>query len=468
MANILTNSQSLQSSSAPIIPVNQLIYGGIKQQSSNMCVVDLTPPTFSGINFLDVETRGQIRAGWAAGTDITLPVRYEIYIQPDVVTNLFNTVNIVAITPNLQYDIFTLPNGSFLQNGTTYYVGVRAIDGVGNRDGNTVSLNVISTGILTSTDTYECNGVFTVGPNKMFQGTMWLLKNSELATGATLGVASYQVYDKNGNIVAGMNGSGIIADSNGQFKITPVASTLDEELNHYVIKISITMDSEIRHGYVGIVEKQPSFRVNGQQAFDTNSDFIGKFWVESESHQIITDLSRLGNGSYDILDKNGNVILGVSESGIVPNADGIYTITPVSGVDPDALLMVTGRITVEVDGVPRTTLIPVNTKDSHIVVRSQFSINALNQFQATLWVSDDSNIAITNLGAANYTVYDAAGNAVAGLTQSGITADVNGRFQITPVSAALLTDLTHYNVKIGIVYKGIERIAYKGFSLLGN
>ena len=74
----------------------------------------------------------------------------------------------------------------------------------------------------------------------------------------------------------------------------------------------------------------------------------------------------------------------------------------------------------------------------------------------------------SGLGSANYTVYDVSGNAVVGLTQSGITADANGRYHITAVSASLLTDLTHYNVKIGIVINGDEKVAYKGFTLLGT
>jgi len=117
--------------------------------TSQACVVDLTPPTFSGINFLDVESRGQIRAGWSVATDPDTPIRYEIYIKASNSIGLFNTANITAITDKLQFDIFTLPDGSFLVNGITYYVGVRAVDALGNRDANTVSLNVISTGVLT-------------------------------------------------------------------------------------------------------------------------------------------------------------------------------------------------------------------------------------------------------------------------------------------------------------------------------
>lgn len=449
---------------------NLLITNNFYISSSSACIVDLTPPTFAGINFLDVETRGQIRAGWPVATDATNPIRYEVYIQAATATGLFNTTNITAMTSQLSYDIFTLPDGSFLENGETYFVGIRAVDAVGNRDNNTASLNVISTGILTSIDVYEAKGAFSLAPGGDFQGTMWLLKNSELAVGGTLGTASYTVYDKDGVAVPGLTQSGLVADVNGQFKITPVAADLDEVLNHYMIKVSITMDSEARTGYVPMVQKIPSYNITGHNSFDENSDFIGVFWAEDESGMHISDLSRLGLGSYDVLDKDGDVVAGISESNISPNAHGLYVITPVSGVGPENLNLVTGRLTIEVDGKARTSFVPAKTYEIYHNPKAVFSINALNQLQATFWLAGDDGVVASgaSLGVANYTVYDSSGNAVVGLTQSGITADVNGRFQISPVSATLLTDLTHYTVKIGIVYNGREHIANKGFTLLGN
>lgn len=449
---------------------NILITNNFYQGTSQACIVDLTPPTFAGINFLDVESRGQIRAGWSAASDATAPIRYEVYIKASTAIGLFSTSNIIAVTPNLLFDIFTLPDGSFLQNGATYFVGVRAIDGVNNRDSNTVSLNVISTGVLTAIDTYETKGAFTIGPAGEFQGTMWILKNSSLGLGGTLGTASYVVYDKNGSVVSGMTESGIVADSNGQFKITPISSSLDETLNHYMVKVSITMDSEVRQGYVPLVEKTPSYNIKGHNGFNLNSEFVGIFWAEDESGMHVSDPARLGLGSYDILDAEGNVVSGISENNISPNSSGTYVITPVAGVVMEDLILTTGRITIVVDGRPRTTYIPAIFQPVKHSVKAIFSINALNQLQATFWAVTDDGQVISGaiLGQANYTVYDASGNAVAGLTQSGITADINGRFQITPVSAALLTDLTHYTTKVGINIKNIERISYKGFSLLGT
>lgn len=449
---------------------NILVTNNFYISSADACIVDLTPPTFTGINFLDVESRGQIRAAWPVATDATNPIRYEIYIQAATATGLFNVANIVAMSSQLQYDIFTLPDGAFLENGETYYVGVRAVDAVGNRDSNTVSLNVVSTGVLTSIDVYETRGAFTVGPEGYFQGTMWLLKNSELAIGGTLGTAAYTVYDKTGTAVPGMAQSGIVADINGQFKITAVPSSLDEVLNHYMVKVSITMDSEVREGYIPLVQKVPSYKICGQNNFDNNSDFVGVFWVEEETGIHISDLARLGPGSYDVLDADGNIVSGFSETGITANAQGMYIITPVSGIAAEDLDLNTIRFTAIVDNVSRTSYIATKVEEVKHEVKAVFSINALNQLQATFWLSTDDSQIITGamLNTASYTVYDSSGNAVVGLTQSGITADVNGRFQISPVSATLLTDLTHYTVRVAIIYKNFEHVAYKGFTLLGN
>ena len=179
---------------------NILIENNFYQSTSSACIVDLTPPTFAGINFLDVESRGQIRAGWSAATDATAPIRYEVYIKAATATGLFSTTNIIAVTPNLQYDIFTLPDGSFLQNGVTYYVGVRAIDGVNNRDSNVVSMNVISTGVLTTIDVYKNEVSWSIDNSNQFRLTMWSNKNESLALAPNgiLGTASYQIYNKSG------------------------------------------------------------------------------------------------------------------------------------------------------------------------------------------------------------------------------------------------------------------------------
>lgn len=447
---------------------NILIEDNAYISTSSACIVDLTPPTFAGIATLAVQSRGQIRATWAAATDSTPPIRYEVYIQASTPTGLFNTANIIASTDKLQYDTFTMPDGSFLVNGTTYYVGVRAVDAVGNRDSNVVTLNVISTGVYVSSDVYEVDGAFALNSNNQLQGTMWILKNSVLGTGPTLGTASYEIYDKTGALVPIMSESGIIADANGQFKITPVTSSLSTTLDHYLVKVTINMDSANRVGYVPLIEPIPTYDISGAFSLNTDNELTGSFWVAADN-QLITNPARLGTASYQIYDVNGVAVGGMTESGITPDSNGLYEITEISSVLSTDLSLYFAKVTITVDAVPRTEILPIIGRLPEYDCKARFSINALNQFQGSFTASSNGVIKTgAGLGTANYTVYDATGAAVPGLTQTGIVADGNGRFHITPVLATLLTDLTHYSVKIGIIVDGVERSFDRGFTLLGN
>ena len=61
-------------------------------------------------------------------------------------------------------------------------------------------------------------------------------------------------------------------------------------------------------------------------------------------------------------------------------------------------------------------------------------------------------------------MYDSACSAVAGMSQSGILADGNGRFSITPVASSLV-DLTHYTIRVAITVDRILRTSYVGLTL---
>ena len=352
-----------QSSALPTLVMDYLFHHGVLQQTSQACIVDLIPPTFAGITALTIESGSQFRAKWAAGTDVSLPVRYEVYIRPDTSSGLFNTANIIAITDRLQFDIFTLPDSSFLVAGSTYYVGVRAIDAVGNRNTNTAMLSAISPGISVTGVPYVCRGSFSVDEHHKLRGTLWGQRNAVIMKGSLLGLASYEIYDRDGNLVPGLTEIGIVADpTTGQFVITPIDidGFLPKPLDQYLVKVSITMD-----------------------------------------------------------------------------------------------------------GVIRSTYEPLLREATIYEAKAQFSIDALNRFQGTLW-AHSNGVVTTNLGTASYAVFDALGIAVPGLTQSGMTPDVNGRYQITPSSASALVDLTHYSVRVGIVVEDVERVSYRGFSLLGS
>lgn len=448
---------------------NILINNNFYQGTSSACIVDLTPPTFSGINFLDVESRGQIRAGWSAASDATAPIRYEVYIKASTATGLFNTINIISVTPNLQYDIFTLPDGTFLQNGTTYYVGVRAIDGVNNRDNNVVSMNVISTGVLTSIDIYESLASYSIDDNGDFVVTAWANKNNNTAKSpnGVLGLAQYQVFDKNGTAVVGMSGSGISANSDGLYVFPAISNLIDTDHSHYEIRIKIVVDGELRENIIPILPSDNIIQINGVADVNDSNQITGSFWV-TENSKIISG-SALGLGSYVAYDTLGNLIPGLSQSNISPDVNGFYIITPIPLGSTDITKAFVVKLTVVVNGENRSNYITLGNEPAVYKVKGGFSINASNQLQGSLHiVRNDQQLTGAVLGTASYQVYDKNGTVVAGLNQSGIAADVNGYFHITPVSAILLTDLTHYIVKIEISAAGSIRRDSKYISLLGT
>lgn len=359
MSDFFISGKIYQGTSAPT--TNPLIYPVARayQGTSQACIVDLIPPTFAGISALTVQSLGQLRASWLAGTDATAPIKYEIYIKANDAVNLFYQSNIVAITDKLQFDIFTLPNGTVLSSGVDYYVGVKAVDAVGNRDNNLISQSIQTSGISASGSTeYELGGIFNVGINGNLIGSFWASMNDELISALPrLGTASYVIYDKNANIVAGMTESGITPDANGQYTITPIASLLDFENNFYTIKVTAIVDGFARSNYLPVT-----------------------FLQDREATQ---------------------------------------------AWEP----------------------------------RGGFSINASNQLQGTLWLTENGEHVTSGLGTASYTIYDKDSNTI-GITESGIVADAQGFFKITPVLATAILDLTHYVVKISItanskLYKGV-------------
>lgn len=81
--------------------------------------------------------------------------------------------------------------------------------------------------------------------------------------------------------------------------------------------------------------------------------------------------------------------------------------------------------------------------------RAVFSISASNQLEGSFWVTKNGQQLKSNLGSAEYLIRDATG-ATVGIVESGIIADVNGLYHITPVGAEAIQDLTHYTVEIKI------------------
>jgi len=360
MNQLISNGTIVQGTSLAVVWGNQLASGGVKQESSLACVIDLIPPVFAGVSATTLGSLGQIRAQWSAATDVSNPISYEVYVQASTAVGLFNPINIAYVTTQLQMNIFADSFGNLLQNAVQYYIGVRAVDAVGNRDSNSVSLMQISPGI-TGAVSAAISGIFNIDDNNQLIASFWVTDSFGVINNPTrLGTASYVIYDRYGNLVPGMAQSGIVADAQGFFEITPVTSILDLDNNFYAAKV-----------------------------------------------------------------------------------------------------------TIPVDGVPIVYNLPV----VHAAVghqyepRAVFSINASNQLQATIWCTKDGELMSDGtLGTASYTIYDKDSNSI-GITESGITADLNGYFEISPVSAAAILDLTHYVVKITIMAAGENRVGTVGITL---
>jgi hypothetical protein len=97
---------------------------------------------------------------------------------------------------------------------------------------------------------YESRAVFSINASNQLQGTFWVVKNG-VHLAQNLGTASFTVRDQDGAAI-GITESNIVADSNGFYHITPVLANVIQDLTHYVVELSISAESQIRKGAVGI------------------------------------------------------------------------------------------------------------------------------------------------------------------------------------------------------------------------
>lgn len=98
---------------------------------------------------------------------------------------------------------------------------------------------------------YEARAVFSINAANQLQGTIWGTKDGVHFL-SPLGPASYLVRDKDGNLVSGLSETGLIADANGLYAITPVSASSLNDLTHYVVELVVTMDGSTKKGVVGI------------------------------------------------------------------------------------------------------------------------------------------------------------------------------------------------------------------------
>ncbi len=355
MSNQLVSGGSIvQGTTFGGVAANQLVTGQVKQESSQSCIVDLVAPTFAGIDFLTRGALGQIRASWLAASDTSNPISYEIYVKAGTSSDLFNIVNIAAVTRNLNYDVFSLANGSLLQAGMLYYVGVRAVDAVGNRDTNLITLNVTSPGILGVTSG-QIFGVFAINETNQLIASFWA-NDAEgvIDNPARLGLASYLIYDELGNITPGMSQANIAPDALGFYKITPVTSVLDIYNTYYTVKVTIPIDGlEITYNLpITYPEAGPTYEPRAVFSINASNELQGTLWVVKDNQKMA---SNLGTASFTVRNKAGAAV-GISQSGITA-ASGYYQITPVLASALIDLNHYTVDISITADGVARVGVV---------------------------------------------------------------------------------------------------------------
>ena len=220
------------------------------QLTPSACITDITAPTFAGISGIVANADGSGTGSWSAASDATLPIRYDVYIQATTATGLFSSANLVLSTKSTSIRLFYLTNLTMLQAGTTYHVGVRAIDGVGNSESNTASLSFVSSGVLAGAVTYEPHGVFSLTDTDLFQGFLWITGDGQRLT-TLLGTASYVVYDEDEVAVPGVTQTGITANADGVYVLTPVSSSSLIAFTHYRVRIQVVRDSITYTSYRG-------------------------------------------------------------------------------------------------------------------------------------------------------------------------------------------------------------------------
>lgn len=120
--------------------------------------------------------------------------------------------------------------------------------------------------------------------------------------------------------------------------------------------------------------------------------------------------------------------------------------------------------------VENNILVPTTTATTSTVAdvyqcKCSIAINANNAFYGTFWIEKNGEVQVNNLGTCEYIVYDADRNDLPLLQETGLTANADGIFRLTPVSAEDLIDLTHFMIRVFINFDGSQRKSQWGFNL---
>jgi len=268
------------------------------QQLAVSCITDIVAPTFAGITGLTPKSYGALKVDYSAATDPTGPITYEIYVLPGAVSaaTLFAATPCVSVRGLTAY-AFLDSSGNFITKDQLYTVGVRARDAANNLNTNTATMSTTALGtanladvfqsLVTSfaateallaadeaaiaateallaadeaeldakiasikSDSAECKAVFSITNANMFQGELWFSYDGSVVT-TLLGAGSYTVYDDTDAPVPTFTQSGITANGNGVYVITPIDASALDPFRHYRVKIQIVQDSVTYTSYKG-------------------------------------------------------------------------------------------------------------------------------------------------------------------------------------------------------------------------
>lgn len=84
------------------------------------------------------------------------------------------------------------------------------------------------------------------------------------------------------------------------------------------------------------------------------------------------------------------------------------------------------------------------------------SINASNRIEITFWANKNGERVVSGLGMGSYLIRDKSG-ATLGISQSGMSPDLNGYYHSSSIDSSPIVDLNHYVMEFS-VYVDLEEV----------
>ena len=426
----------------------QYFDGNFDQTTSGACVIVNTPPTFSGISSLIANSDGSLTASWSAATGVAVnPVKYNIYIASGVVVpaSLFLNSNLLPMSATTtSARLYVDASQTVLIAGQTYTVGVRAVDAVGNEDGNTATVN--------QAVTYNLYQLLQATP-----GLVWDVSKAAHTTSGTFGEANQGVVS--------------ISRANNLDNLDTTVSSRATQSSVNSIPTNPLLDNDTRLNNLSNLDATVSSRASQSSvnAIPTNplltSDSRLNNLDATISSRVATSDSRLAN-----LDATISSRASQSSVNSIPTNPLLDNDSRLNNLDASisSRAVETDLLAVKAKTDQLTfTGGDVNAYAVNIDQRTHgvFAINGNNELTGHLWLTNGGQVITAGLGTASYQVYDNNDSPVAGLGESGISANGNGVFLITPASAVSLDPFINYRVKISIV-QGVDTItSFRGFTI---